>query len=237
MDDDKRKAWAAYFADPSDDHRNQVLVLYLDLAQRLARRMARRLPHLVELEADLVTVGMQRLLLALPRYDPGRESFEQFATCRLRGAFLDHLRDLDPLSQESRSRVKQRSSLVDELRQASRGQACQADIEDALTDELRNVAELRLISLDDPVPGAWGDTYADLLTDRPADSDTGAGVAEMVRTVDFRSAMAVWLRFVSGLDLKQIGTLLGVSESRACQLIAHALQLARDRYSANRQPP
>ncbi len=179
---------------PTTPERATVLQ-YLPLVDRVARRMARRLPCNVALD-DLVGAGSLGLIDAVRRYDPARaSSFAAYAELRIRGAILDHLRALDWLPRGVRASVK------------------------------RGESESSVVSVDDGT-GVGFDGFA---TTQPSPRSVvelrqrRASLAAAIGALPARTRRVLGLYYMDELTLREIGDVLGVTESRVCQLHAEAV--------------
>jgi len=210
------------------------------IVRRIACRMAKRLPRSVSID-DLISAGNLGLAQALAAFDPEhRESWEAYATKRVRGAMLDELRALDPLSRQQRRTVGR-------IDQASRRLASELgrwpepeEISEAL--QLTNdsyhkavaYAQTRVSeSIDSvgsiPAPPGVHDHHDDPWS---AESDAmrrqeAARVARAVDDLPERLRSVIGFYFQEGLTLREISEILGVTEPRVHQLRNEALDLLR----------
>lgn len=237
MEDARREAWLAYWADRSDENRNAVVVLYLDLVQRMAAGLLARQPRARVWVEELVTAGVERMMRVLPEYDPQVCPFEAFVIPCIRFAFIDCLRRQETNGAARQAARREVRETTARLLQESRGEVSQGEIDEALGQQLRDLAAERFLSLDNLAGGSSWETHADLLPDREYELDTAQKVCELLRPLDLRSAIAVYLYYLGGMPLKQIGPLLGVTESRACQVIKQALATTRTHFELAADPP
>lgn len=224
------------------------------LVRRLALRLAGRLPASVELD-DLIQAGMMGLLDAIKRYrEVATAQFETYATQRIRGAMLDELRRLDWMPRG----VRERSRRVEEgIHRASQqlGRAPnEAEIAEALALTLEEYHALlqeahgaQLISLEDlggdtdqlrGVPDAEpGDPLQVRDTDDPFDTLMAKGLRDtLIEAIDQlpeREQLLLGLYYQEGLNLKEIGLVLEVTEARVSQLRSQAIARLRN-YMATR---
>lgn len=213
----------------------------------LARKVASRwFPH-AHCEADrkdLISAAYEGLILAAKAYD-GRRNFPRFAKERMAGAVKDHLRVLDPMSRDMRGhrnrlgragadlrQILGRAPLIEEL-------AAHMGLTVAEVERLR-VKAMRpeFLEIDRPITTAKGTevTYADVLpaTGPKPDDVVRARLDAFEATVglDDRLLFVLRERFVKDRSLKAIGADLGVTESRACQLVATALRVIAEDLAA-----
>jgi len=223
--------WADFLTTRSRSGRDRLVVHYRGLVRGVAGKLAGGLPNHVDV-ADLVQVGMFGLLDAVERFDPEREvRFESYAAQRIRGAMLDELRAQDWVPRSARSRRREIERTRDRL-ESIRGRTV-TDLE--VADELRlGLRELRLslqqrqlVSVEALEAGVTGPvTLAELVRDDTAlDPAEVAEHAETVRELVVavgglgeRDREVVRLYYLENRTLAEIGRLLGVTESRVCQL-------------------
>jgi RNA polymerase sigma factor for flagellar operon FliA len=208
---------------------------YLPLVERVAARVARRLPfHVVR--DDLVSAGVVGLLECAPRFDAARgESFEAFAEFRVKGAILDELRGADPLSRDMRRHLNDVRDATHRL-EGALGRAPEEDeIAQALGLSLDAYRELlgklgghSVVSLSELESGA---VQLAAETEDPCaeavDGETRAQIAMAIETLPARQRQVLWLYYFEEMSLKAIGALLGVTESRVCQIHTQATRALR----------
>jgi RNA polymerase sigma factor for flagellar operon FliA len=220
------------------DSSNQ-LKQYSPLVRRLAHQMIAKLPANVELD-DLIQVGMIGLNDALSRFDPGQGvQFETFATQRIRGAMLDELRGGDWMSRGDRRHQRSIESAVHKLEQRLQRAPSESEIADEMGMMLGDYQELlgkvrgtQLFYLED-LSGADGDDYLDRHV-----ADEGANPLAMLQDHRMREALVeaigklpereqhvMSMYYEHDMNLKEIAAVLGVTESRICQL--HSQSIAR----------
>ena len=208
---------------------------HADLVKRIAYHLAGRLPPQVEVD-DLIQAGMIGLLEAAQNYSTGRgASFETFAGIRIRGAMLDALRKLDwaPRSVHRKARaaavalremeVRHGAEVSDSEVAAHMGVPVgeyQRIVQDALGCQL-----LRLNDADDGEESAL-----DRLVDGSPDPESSAlgdslrqAVIRNIQELPERERLVLSLYYEQELNLKEIGAVLKVTESRVCQLHGQAL--------------
>jgi RNA polymerase sigma factor for flagellar operon FliA len=210
-----------------------LVVRHAELVKRIAYHLAGRLPPSVEVE-DLIQAGMIGLLEAAAHYNADRgASFETYAGIRIRGAMIDALRKLDWAPRSVHRKARDAAKAMREIEEREGREARDGEVAAALgvpiedyNRILQDAAVCHLASLDE----------ATEVSDRSADPerDTGRGalrtaVAEAIATLPEREALVMSLYYDEELNLKEIGAVLGVSESRACQLHGQALIRLRSR--------
>ena len=236
--------WRRYSQDADVEVRGRLISAYVPLVQQIATQLGAGLPGHVD-ESELVSYGLVGLNTAIERFEPERGiRFESFAATRVRGAILDGLRALDwvPRSVRSRARTieKARARLQHELgrRPNTRELAAGLGIDEAqLREHLLEIAGGSVHALDEPWASAEsaGDAVSLLevipdpgAPDPQAVLDTGdikVRLADMIAELPEREKLVVALYYYEGLILKEIGELIGVTESRVSQV--HTAALAR----------
>jgi RNA polymerase sigma factor FliA len=205
------------------------------LVQRVAARVARRLPfHVVR--DDLVSAGVVGLLECAPRFDATRgEDFEAFAEFRIKGAIMDELRAADPLSRDMRRHLNEVRTATHRLEGELGRAPAEEEIAQALGRTLDDYRELlsklgghSVCSLTDLEGGAV--QLAAETTDpceATIDADLRAQIAQAIETLPARQRQVLWLYYFEEMSLKEIGALLGVTESRICQIHTQATSALR----------
>jgi RNA polymerase sigma factor for flagellar operon FliA len=209
-----------------------LIVEYYPLARTIARRTHSRLPKGIDLD-DLVSTAVIGLIEAVERYDASRGvAFKSYAKHRIQGAILDSLRATDWVPRA----VRRRAEMVDAATRSLRDSLGRAPSVQELAQHLgltieethdlvHNTDTRPLLSLDVPVDEEAGTPLADLVPDNDNSPDRSVEARELrQRTIDAieelpeRERIAIHLFYFQELSLKEVGSVLGVSESRACQL-------------------
>ncbi|AJR09540.1 RNA polymerase sigma factor FliA [Photobacterium gaetbulicola] len=217
---------------------------YSSLVKRIAHHLMGRLPPSVMLE-DLIQAGMIGLLEAQQNYDPTKgASFETFAGIRIRGAMLDDIRrgDWVPRSvYKNNRRISEAiSALEGTLGRDPNDQEIAAYLEMTLEQyhqALNDVNCGRLVGMDDL--GVSEDAVANeesveenLPFQGVVDDNFRQSLAEAIKTLPEREALVLSLYYDEELNLKEIGAVIGVSESRVCQIHSQAMQRLRSKLTA-----
>jgi len=202
---------------------------HADLVKRIAYHLAGRLPPQVEVE-DLMQAGMMGLLEAAQNYATGRgASFETYAGIRIRGAMLDALRKLDwaPRSVHRKARAAVEAQRGSEANEAD----VAAHMGVSLTEYQRIVQDTlgcQLLRLNDADDG--DESSLDRLPDGAPDPEASAldhslrqAIIEAIQMLPERERLVLSLYYEQELNLKEIGAVLKVTESRICQLHGQAL--------------
>ena len=219
----------------------------------IAGRMASGLPSHVE-ESDLISYGLLGLIGAIERYDPGREiKFETFAVARVKGAIIDELRSLDwvPRSVRARAREVERAhaDLESKLGRAPTDEEMADSLEmtvEEFHDALLEIANSSVLALDDlwtfadPEGGGGQISVLDTIQDPNAiDPEAEAQTSELkdrladaIESLPERERLVIALYYYENLTLREIGEVLGVTESRVSQLHTKAVLGLRSRIPA-----
>ncbi|GIX25732.1 MULTISPECIES: RNA polymerase sigma factor FliA [Caldimonas] len=221
------------------DH-HAMLQQYSPLVRRLAHQMIAKLPANVEID-DLIQVGMIGLSEALSRFDTSQGvQFETFATQRIRGAMLDELRGADWMSRGSRKQQRSIEAAVHRLEQKLGRAPLESEIAQEMGISLAEYQELlnkvrgtQLVYLED-MSGEEGDhDYLDRhVVDKEADPLSQLNdrrlreaLVAAIKTLPEREQFVMSMYYEHDMNLKEIAAVLGVTESRVCQL--HSQSIAR----------
>ena len=219
---------------------NTTLKQYSSLVRRLAHQMIAKLPANVEID-DLIQVGMIGLADAMTRFDAAQGvQFETFATQRIRGAMLDDLRSSDWMSRGDRKQQRQIEAAVHKLEQQYGRAPAESEIAKEMglslgdyQDVLTKVRGTQLVYLED-MTGDDGDQgfldrhVADTASDPLAmlnDQRMREALVEAIKNLPEREQYVMSMYYEHDMNLKEIAAVLGVTESRVCQL--HSQSIAR----------
>lgn len=236
--------WWRYRTEGTRRQRDRLIVHYAAVVKYVAGRVAAGLPRNVEI-GDLVSSGMFGLIDAVERFDPERGfKFETFAIPRIRGAMTDEMRSMDWVPRSVRTNARKieeasarlqaklgRSPGDEELATALRW------TETKLHRALSKISSAGLVALEE-LGGPGGDgggeladesrsptVYLDAVADRQL-------LAQAIAKAGEREKQVLGLYYFEGLTLAQIGDVLGVTESRVCQIHAKAMLGLRSRFTA-----
>jgi RNA polymerase sigma factor for flagellar operon FliA len=246
-DTDMRSLWLEYRRTNDKALRDRLILTYAPLVKYVAGRLGSGLPAHVD-EGDLASYGLLGLISAIDRYDPDRDiKFETYAIARIRGAIIDELRALDWVPRSVRSRARQIERAIGEL-EAKLGRAptdeeiaakvgiTVEELEESLTD----IARSSIAALDE----LWSvsnegdqvsllDTIEDPGSVRPADAldetEVREALADAISRLPEREKLVVTLYYYEELTLREIGEVLGVTESRVSQLHTKAVLRLKSR--------
>lgn len=213
---------------------------YSMLVKRIAYQLAARLPANVELD-DLVQAGMIGLLDALNNFDETQGAqFETYASQRIRGAMLDELREIDWVPRSVRKNAREIEKAISFLQQQLGGQPSETEIAERLGVPLQEYQEMltdarghQLVYYEDF--NNEGDDPVELnVTDGrlgPLDAIQDEGMQQaLVLAIDDlpeREKMVMAMYYQEDLNLKEVGAVMGVSESRVCQIHTQAIMRLR----------
>ena len=253
MDEQERKRaaglWDRYAENPGREVRDQLIVHYSPLVKYVASRVAAGLPQNVE-QADLVSYGIFGLIDAIDKFDPERGyKFETYAISRIKGAMLDELRSMDWVPRSVRTKAKRIEQANAKLEVKLGRAPSDEELADALevsTDELETmlskISFVGVVALDEMLSGA---ERGDSMTLGDTIPDKGAGpvgsfeveemrqlLAESINSMSEREKTVLTLYYYEGLTLAEIGEVLGVTESRVCQIHTKSVLRLRSRLSA-----
>ncbi len=221
--------------------RDAQLRQHVPLVRRIAHHMIAKLPPNVELD-DLIQVGMIGLSEALSRYEAAQGvQFETFASQRIRGAMLDELREGDWMSRSSRKSQKDIEHAVQRMEQKLGRSPLESEIAEELGLSLADYQSLlgkvrgtQLVYLEDMSRGGEDDDsfldrhVADSEADPMAvlrDQRLKASLVAAIKTLPEREQYIMGMYYEHDMNLKEIAAVLGVTESRVCQL--HSQSIAR----------
>jgi RNA polymerase sigma factor for flagellar operon FliA len=238
--------WTSFKETGSASARERLILHYAPLVKYVASRVATGLPATVE-QADLVSYGMFGLIDALEKFDVGRAiKFETYAIPRIRGAIIDELRAMDWVPRSVRFKAREidkaSSTLEANLKRAPTDREIASFLDMTLPelhDVVTQISFVSVLALDELVSvGAERgeslsviDTLADARTTDPATGiegqETRLMLASAVNNLSEREKLVVTLYYFEGLTLAEIGEILGVTESRVCQIHTKAVSQLR----------
>jgi RNA polymerase sigma factor FliA len=234
------RLWETYKRTADPAARERLILQYAPLVKYVAGRVSVGLPATIE-HADLTSYGMFGLIDAIEKFDLEKGvKFETYAIARIKGAIIDELRSIDWIPRSVRSKARDVEKALTRLEATLR----RTPTEDELATELGvSVRELRqtlaqvsltsLVALDESLSGEDNERTAlvDTLQDPKApdpearyeDVELKATLAEAINRMNEREKTVVVLYYFEGMTLAQIGDVLGVTESRVCQMHTKAV--------------
>ena len=243
-----RDLWRRYKDNGDPRARERLVLAYSPLVKYVAGRMSSGLPAHVE-EADLISYGLLGLISAIERFEPAREiRFETFAITRIKGSIIDELRSLDwvPRSVRAKAREIERANakLEHKLHRAPTDQEMAAELGvdlEEFQESLVRISNSSVVALDElwTVSDASGDqvslldTIQDETAADPAQemdlTDMKDRLADSIARLPEREKLVVALYYYENLTLREIGEVLGVTESRVSQLHTKAVLRLKSR--------
>ncbi len=240
--DPVREAWEEYKSTGSGQSRDGLILHYSPLVKYVAGRVGVGLPANVE-QSDLISYGIFGLIDAIEKYELTRGiKFETYAISRIRGAIIDEIRAIDwvPRSVRFKAREVEKAynALENKLKRPPSDEEIAKEMDISVSD-LHNIytrlSTVSLVALDElmSVEGGSGDkislvdTLEDTKTVSPSDAfevdEMKEILAGAISRLPEREKIVVTLYYYEGLTLAQIGEVLGVTESRICQMHTKAV--------------
>lgn len=240
--DSRASSRAAEYTAVRDLSADALVEKYAQLVRRIAYHLRGRLPDSVDVN-DLMQAGMLGLMEAAKKYAGDRgANFETYAGIRIRGAMLDELRRMDWIPRSVHRRVRTMIEAMRTVEGRNGGKASDAEVAAEMKvslseyhDVAREASHSRMFSVeelsgdDNDVRGA-NENIASPEEALEADSVT-ALIASSVESLPERERLIISLYYTDELNMREIGEVLGVSESRVCQLHGQALARIRARTS------
>lgn len=234
--------WTTYLAERSRTLRDRLVVLNMPLVRAVAHRVASGLPSYVD-HADLAQSGIFGLIDAVERFDPQRcPRFESYAAQRIRGAILDELRAQDwvPRTVRGRARELERTQerLEGRLQRAATRRELATEMGMAVRDLRSLTQHIHVISVEalDESSGGASELFADITAPDPMAvvqaRETLRQLGVAIGQLEERDRTVIRLYYLENRTLAEIGRLLGVTESRVCQLHSRLVGRLRGRLEA-----
>jgi RNA polymerase sigma factor FliA len=248
-----RELWEGFKAGGEPQLRERLILHYSPLVKYVAGRVGVGLPPNIE-QADLVSYGIFGLIDAIEKFDLERAiKFETYAISRIRGAIIDELRAIDWIPRSVRYKARE----VEKAYAALEGQLHRTPTEAEVADQMgirledlhaifSQVSFVNVVALDEllNVGGEKGDklSLVDTLEDTRAEDPVAAFeseetkylLAKAINTLPEREKIVVTLYYYEGLTLAEIGQVLGVTESRICQMHTKAVLQLRGKLAEQR---
>jgi RNA polymerase sigma factor for flagellar operon FliA len=237
--------WASYRSSFSAEDRDRLVLHYAGLVTYVASKVGSDLPSSVDY-SDLIQSGVFGLMDAVDKFEPERGlKFETYAVTRIRGAIIDELRSLDWVPRSVRKKARDLAAAAEECIQRLNRAPSIEELSDALdvtTDELHRtrsqLSRARIAALDEMLSTGAGDdavslaeSLADPLAEQPGDALEEHALHDALKAalaeLPERERAVLIHSYMDGLTLAQIGQILGVTESRVCQIRSAALKTIR----------
>jgi RNA polymerase sigma factor FliA len=235
------RLWAEFKDSAAPAARERLILHYAPLVKYVASRVATGLPASVE-QADLVSYGMFGLIDALEKFEPARgNKFETYAIPRIKGAIIDELRAMDWVPRSVRFKAREIEKAYADLESMNKRAPTEREIAERLGvtlpelhDVINQISFVSVLALDEllSVGSDRGEQVSliDTLADRGPDAahglegqETRGLLAAAINSLSEREKIVVTLYYFEGLTLAEIGDILGVTESRVCQIHTKAV--------------
>lgn len=234
--------WKNFHENPSSKSREKLILHYAPLVKYVAQRVGVGLPPSVQLE-DLVSYGVFGLMDAIEKYNPDRGiKFETYAVARIKGAIIDGLRADDWVPRSIRQKAKQVEKAYGELEEELSRVPTDSEVANHLGVShaeylklIESLSSVSIVALDELWTGSdekpEGFLLVDMVEDhRALEPEKTVELEEMkeiltdaIGKLPERERLIVSLYYYEGLTMKEIGEVLGVSESRVCQIHTRAV--------------
>jgi RNA polymerase sigma factor for flagellar operon FliA len=222
--------------------KEQIVLEHTPLIRYIVNRIAVRLPSHIDLD-DLHNTGVIGLMDAIEKYDPEKNcKFKTYAEFRIKGAILDQLRSLDWVPRSVRQKSRRLERAYGEVEQRLGRSASEEEVADSLGlqidkfhELLNQVRGVSLVNLEE-LRGGSGDgertgTFADIVEDVHSENPFATlklhemkhVVADTIGTLPEKERLVVSLYYYEDLNMKEIGGILGITESRVCQIHTKAV--------------
>ena len=242
--------WARYKDEVDTDARDELILNYSPLVKYVAGRLASSLPQTVD-TADLISYGIFGLIDAIEKFDPGRAiKFETYAIARIKGAIIDELRAMDWVPRSVRSRAREIEASYIALENQLKRLPSDTEVADHMGITLKEfhtiltkLSYTSVVSFEELWVGgeredgqsALGSIRDDAAEDPVAifeSAEIKEILAGAIERLPEREKTVIALYYYEGLTLKEIGQVLGVTESRVSQLHTKAVLRLRARLHA-----
>ena len=247
--------WKDYKGTGARDARDKLIVQYSPLVKYVAGRVSVGLPQNIE-QADLVSYGIFGLIDAIDKFDTDRGiKFETYAIARIKGSIIDELRSIDwvPRSVRAKARSVERAytKLENDLHRTPTDEEVAAELgmtEADLHGVFNQISFVGLVALDEmlSVGGERGEstTLGDTIPDKGEGPVAAFEIEEMkqiladaINRMPEREKVVLTLYYYEGLTLGEIGEVLGVTESRVCQIHTKAVLQLRSKLAEPEREP
>ncbi len=224
------------------DLKERIVLEHTPLIRYIVNRIAVRLPSHIDLE-DLQNTGVIGLMDAIDKYDPEKNcKFKTYAEFRIKGAILDQLRSLDWVPRSIRQKSRRLEQAYSEVEQRLGRSATENEVASSLGLELEEfhylinqVKGISMVNLDelrshpDIDQPSYGDIFEDVKAENPFASlktrELREAVADCIGALPEKERLVISLYYYEDLNMKEIGNVLGITESRVCQI--HTKAVAR----------
>lgn len=246
--DQVKELWVEYKDRDRKDARDRLIVHYAPLVKYVAGRVSVGLPANVD-QADLTSYGMFGLIDAIDKFDSERGiKFETYAISRIRGAIIDELRAIDWVPRSVRAKARSVEQAYSALESKLGRTPTDSEVADEMGIAGRDLQQIfgqisfvGIVALDELLNAGsergegitLGDTLADTHGQDPMlafeQQETRHLLADAIKRLPEREKFVITLYYYEGLTLAEIGEVLGVTESRVCQMHTKAVLVLRSR--------
>src|SRR5580700_9476129 len=229
--------WSEFKQTGAQTLRNQLIIYYSPFVKYVASRVLAGLPRHFD-EEDLVSYGIIGLIDAIERFEPERKlRFETYAIPRIKGAIIDELRSIDWVPRSVRTKARAVEQAFTTLEATLRRTPTEAEVAQELQmssadfhTAMRKISSSGVMALDEVLRGGSGDradrsTLGESLPDRsfgPVDTfeakESKQALLDAVEGMPERERTVLTMYYYDGMTLTEIGSVLGVTESRVCQI-------------------
>jgi RNA polymerase sigma factor for flagellar operon FliA len=218
---------------------------YLPLVRKIAMKLVRRLPRQIMMD-DMVSAGWVGMVEALRRRDalPTEGQFESYAAQRVRGAMLDYLRSLDPMTRKMRGASRQLTAAIRAFTARMGRSPAEEEIATELGLDLDDYRVLlhqvtqadptRVELTDNSSPRTRSDAAPDIVAHR---REVAERIAGAVQKIPERLQVLLSLYYQEECSFREVGEAIGVTEARICQLHAEAIHRIRAILEVGSEPP
>ncbi len=226
--------------------KERIILEHTALIRYIVNRIAVRLPSHIDLD-DLHNTGVIGLMDAIDKYDPNKNcKFKTYAEFRIKGAILDQLRSLDWVPRSIRQKSRRLEQAYSQVEQRLGRSATEHEIAESLgigLDEfhflVNQVRGISMVNLDEMRSGSdsdqpmHGDIFEDVKAENPFASlktrELRQAVAECISALPEKERLVILLYYYEDLNMKEIGNVLGITESRVCQIHTKAVARLRSK--------
>jgi RNA polymerase sigma factor for flagellar operon FliA len=222
--------------------KEDIVLEHAPLIRYIVNRIAVRLPSHIDLD-DLHNTGVIGLMDAIEKYDPDKNcKFKTYAEFRIKGAILDQLRSLDWVPRSVRQKGRKLEKAYGDVEQRLGRSANEDEVADSLGLELDkfhtlinqvrgislvNLEEIRGTNSDGDRAGTFADIIEDVHSENPFASlklmETKHVISDTIGSLPEKERLVISLYYYEDLNMKEIGNILGITESRVCQIHTKAV--------------